>query len=196
VAARTDISRVTARRCALQDAAATELDGPHGEWRAPRPVPDLRRAPMVGQSSPQDHWRDEPLAARLRVYRLQARPLAGRTPAGRTPDDTPQACSNGDGGADGSSALGWRPAGDDVRSAQARRNAVPERRHGRFSVLWSPFHRPWWCQTVVHSVLRHDQGRQAVSGWRGARVPVLPATPASPIARSHTTWPDHSSIGA
>ena len=184
MAARTDIDRVAARRCAIQDAAAAQLDGPHGQWRAPWPMPDLRRAPMVGQPVAQGHGRDEPLAARLRVCRLQARSVERRATTGRAADHTPNALSEGDRGAGGCSAFEGRPARD-VRGAQARRDAVPQRRDGRFTILWTPFLRWGRCgQAGVQSVSRYDQGWQAVPSWCHARIRVLPATPARPIVET------------
>ena len=178
MAARTDITRVAAGRCALQDAAAARFDGPHGQWCAPRPVPDLRRAPMVGQPRQKVHGRDEPLGARLRLYGLQARPVERRATTGRATDDTPNALGNGHRGPNG--AFDGRSRVDDVQRTQARRDAVPQRRDGRVTVLRTPFpRRGRRGQAGVQSVPRYDQGWQAVPGWCRARIRVLPATPAA-----------------
>lgn len=57
VAAGADVERVAARRGACQVAPAAELHGPDERWGTPRPVPDLRGAPLVGQSVAEGHRR-------------------------------------------------------------------------------------------------------------------------------------------
>ena len=125
VAARTDVDGVAARHRAVEVVAAPELARPHGDWRAPWPVPDLWRAPLVGQPVAQGHRRDDQRRAGLCVHRVPARPVERRASPGWAGHHTSHAAGENRRAADGQSGFGRRPTWDDVRSAQARRDAVP-----------------------------------------------------------------------
>ena len=79
-----------------------------------------------------------------------------------------------------------RPTWDGVCSAQARRDALPQRRNGRVTVLRSARGRCRRCtDSAGQAVSWHDQGRQAVPCGPRTWVRLLPATRPSSIARRH-----------
>ena len=68
-----------------------------------------------------------------------------------------------------------RRPGRDLCSVEARRVTMPEWGDGRVTVLWPTLRRRRGQARAEH-VPRHDQGRQAMPGWRCSGNPLLPAT--------------------
>ena len=106
------------------------------------------------------------------------------TSTGRPTNDTPNPRSDGDRRANCPSPCCCWSKGERLRGPQAGRDAVPQRRHGRFPVLWTPLRRDKRASRAsAQPMPRHHQGRQAVPGWSDARVRVLPATPSTTVTK-------------
>ncbi len=160
VAARTDIDGVAARHRAVEVTAAAELARPHGHRRAPWSVPDLWRTWLVGQPFAQGDRRDRPRRTGLRVHGVPTWPVERRATPGRAGHHASHAAGENRRAADGQSGFARRPTWDDVRSAQARRDAVPQWRDGRVTILRPARGRRWrHTDNAGQSVSWHDQGR-------------------------------------
>ena len=177
VAARTNVHRVATRSSAVEVASAAQLDGPHGQRRPLGPVPDLRRAPMVDNRAHKaigelNRVQPDYVCAICRHGRwIDGRQRSGIGGADRTSGTVGQSDSRGAGRRAGER----RRPGRDLCSVEARRVTMPEWGDGRVTVLW-PTLRRRRGQACAEHVPRHDQGRQAMPGWRCSGNPLLPAT--------------------